>query len=292
METSKFMFSASSVKEYMQCGIKFKYGRIDKLPRAETYSHHRWFGTLVHSVIYTAIGKHTTSKDMDLHAKINEVFPLKIFEALWQEKETDDPIIQMLQKDLGPKPVGKFIPGKIKSLGKDIPDFPQDKLEKGWKAEAKKMVKNGIEIVTKIPEIVELEKKMFWTIQGKRFIGFSDIVAKDADGKFEYYDLKTSWDKPGNKLDNDFQFFAYSLALKDLYKLDYFPKGYYVHLRSGSLVEFELTPYIFGKMMSILKGVFSDIENNVFLPDYGGPLCPYCDFRHVCYGKDENIWRR
>lgn len=292
MDTKTFMFSASSVKEYMQCGLKFRYGRIDKLPRSESYSHHRWFGTLVHSLIYHSVAEHTSSKELVMRDKPRTTFPTKLFEDVWTGRETDDPIAQVINKDLGEKPVGKFLTGKIKSLGKGNPDISQEDLEKAWKAEAKKMIKNGMRVLQDIPEIVELEKKMFWTIQGKRFIGFSDVVAKDADGKYQYFDFKTSWDKPGKKLDDDFQFFSYSLALKDILNLDYFPKGHYVHLKSGDVVEYELTPYVFGKMMGVVKGAFDDMEHNLFLPNYGSPLCPYCDFRHLCYGSDDKIWRR
>lgn len=289
MNTNNFMFSASSIKEFIQCGLKFKYGRIEKRERAETYSHHRWFGTLVHSTIYSAIAtKNLDEKKYVLKSSTATAFPSKVFETLWQNKETDDPYLQHLLKELGEKPVGRFLPGKIKSLSAGQ---SQDKLEAGWKAEAKKMIKNGIKVLSEVPEIVELEKKLIFNILGRRFIGYSDVVAKDSEGKLCFYDLKTTWDKP-TKLEDDFQFFAYALALKDTYKLDYWPKGYFVHLRSGAAIEYELTPQMFGKLISQTRNVFSDMEANVFPADLGGPLCPYCDFRLHCYKSEDKIWRR
>lgn len=284
-----FVFSASSVKDYLQCGLKFKYSKIDRVERAEVFSHHRWFGLLVHSTIYSAISSSAKGKDLPLRDEIKTSFPSKVFESLWQEKDTEDESILSMRKSLGNKPVGKFVEGKVKSLSKGL---NQTQLEKGWKAEAKKMVKNGILVVKDIPHIVELEKQLEWEMSGKHFIGYSDIISKDEEGKYTFYDFKTTWDKPGKKLADDFQFFAYSVALKDLYGLDYFPKGYYVHLRSGTCLEYEVTPEVYDRTTSKMNKAFEDIKDNLFLADLGGSLCKFCDFRLKCYGSEDKIWSR
>ena len=297
MNTNEFWFSASSIKEYQQCGLKFKYGRIDKRERAETYSHHRWFGTLVHSTIYSTAAtlevtepnaKGYRDKLYRLKPDIAEAFPTKFFEALWQEKDVDDAEIMAIREELGSKPIGAFTSGKIKSLADGL---SQADLEKGWKAEAKKMVKNGVSVLRDIETIQEFEKKVFFKLQGRNFIGVCDVIAMK-DGRIAFYDFKTSWDKPYAKLERDFQFFAYAIALKNKLKLDYWPKGYYVHLRSGDCLEYELTPDMYKKGLKQLDRVFSDMEADVFLPDYGGSLCQFCDFRLICYGSEDKIWRR
>lgn len=292
MNTKKFVFSASSFKEYMQCGLKFKYSRIDRLEKTSVSSHHRWFGTLVHNLIYASLVESTGDiKETVLRAKIDEKYPMKIFEAVWKEKDSDDAMVKTIRADLGDKPVGRFMTGKIVSLGSNNPDITQAQLEKGWKIEAKKMVKNGIEIVKNIHEIVELERKLYWMFEKRRFLGYADVLAKDESGRYEFYDFKTAWDKPGKRLEEDFQFFSYAHALKKFYGLDYYPVGYFVHLRSGEAIKYEVTPEIVAKMKKKAKAAFGNLEANIFFDDYGGPLCPYCDFRHICYGEDTAPWR-
>lgn len=297
MNTKDFWFSASSVKDYQQCGLKFKFGRIDKIEeRAEPHSHHRWFGTLVHALIYYSAATITATKNK--RGYLDKVYhfrdeikslPQKELDILWYERPTDDDQVLLMRDEVKEKPIGKFLPAKIKSLREGL---PQEDLEKGWYNEAKKMIKNGIAAIKGIFKIEEFEKKMFFRILGRNFIGYADVIGRDENGKIVFFDFKTTWDKPGAKLQDDFQFFAYALALKDIYKLDYWPKGYYVHLRSGDLIEYELTPEIFARMMARLKNTFSDMEADVFLADYGGNLCQFCDFRLICYESEDKIWRR
>jgi len=299
MNTSEFMFSASSLKEYMQCGLKFKYKRIDRLEPTAVASHHRWFGTLVHNMIYTGIAHYDGNKDLELREKPNEKGALKLLNDIWDydyenEFETahlksDD--ISKIVTDIGVKPSGRFMVGKIKSLGNDNPSITQKELEKGWKIEARKMVKNGISVAGNIYEIVELEKKLIWNFLDHRFIGYADVVGKNSEGKYEFYDFKTAWNKPGKYLANDFQFFAYSYALRQLYGLEYYPTGHYVHLRSGEVIPNVITEEITQNMVSKAKSAFSNMEADVFFDAYGSPLCRYCDFRHICYGEDEDIWQ-
>jgi len=136
---------------------------------------------------------------------------------------------------------------------------------------------------------------MFYKVRGYSFIGFIDVLAQDSEGLYEFYDFKTSWDKSYD-LHNDFQFFGYAKAVSEDKALgineSYFPKGYWVHLRKGELLEYKLTKPKFWEMMDITKNAMTNMEDNVFLPDYGGPLCKYCDFRHICYGSDDKVWSR
>jgi len=290
MNTRNFVFSASSFKEYLNCGLQFKYHRIDKLTPTSVASHHRWFGSLVHSLIYTGIAQYNSDKDYTLRETPDYELANSLLDEVWEPKEDSSELALHLAKDLGKKPTGHFMAGKIVSLGSNNKDINQEQLEHGWKAEASKMIRNGISLASEIPEILELEKKLSWEFADRKFIGYADIVGKDKDGKIEFYDFKTSWSKPFY-LDNDFQFFSYSVALKDLFGLDYFPEGHFVHLRSGTLFTTIVTPKIYGKTLNKVKIAFSNLEHDMFFDSYGSPLCRFCDFRHICYGNEENIWQ-
>lgn len=278
-------FSASSVKEFLQCGLKFKYNRIDKLPRDETATHHRWFGTLVHETIYSTLGKAPEGgKDFELYSEPIRKFPTKLFNILWDGKESDDPHVKQISKALGDRPTGQFVPGKTVALGNNVAEPTQMFLEAGWKKEARKMVKNGIELLKSLL-VVEVEKKITWELDGYSFVGYVDLLVKDEDGIYSYYDLKTAWNRPtASDMEKDFQFFFYSYALKEILGLDYYPKGYFVHLRSGIPVEFSLVDNLYDYFTATFKRVVRDIEYNMFMPNYNSPLCGYCDFRTQCFG--------
>lgn len=295
MDTKSFMFSASSFKDYLQCGLKFKYSKVDKRERAESSTHHRWFGSLVHSLIYHSIADYDgTSKDMTLRASPRKKETMELFEDIWHEKASNNEA-NIILKSLGDKPIGRFSTGKLASLGSTNGDMPQEELEEGWKEEARKMIENGIDILSDIHEIVELEKKIFYHVKGYKFMGFVDVLAKNKEGQYEFYDFKTSWDRSYD-LDNDFQFFGYAKALSEDkglgIKEDYFPTGYWVYLRKKELLPYELKKEKFWDMIRMTEKTMQNIESNIFLPDYGGPLCKFCDFRRICYGDDENIWTR
>lgn len=293
MNTKDFVFSASSFKDYLQCGLKFKYSRIDKRDRTDVSSHHRWFGTLVHSLIYSAIATpgNNGGKDLVLRDRVNKAYPMTILDTLWDEKPSKSNVVAHIRKSLDAKPVGKFMVGKVAALGNKNPDITQAELELGWKSEAKSMVKNGISIASSIPTIVELEKKINWTFLDRKFVGYLDILAKDDNGRYVFYDFKTSWSKPGKSLNNDFQFFYYAYALRQVYNLDYYPAGYFVHLRSGDALKFQATPEIRADMQEKAASAFRTLEADIFFDAYGSPLCSYCDFRHICYGEDDKVWR-
>jgi CRISPR/Cas system-associated exonuclease Cas4 (RecB family) len=293
MDTKSFMFSASSFKDYLQCGLKFKFSKIDKVKPTETATHHRWFGSLVHAMIYHSIADFDGSgKNLVLRKKPRKKTTLKIFENIWDGISKDNES-EIIIKSIGEKPIGKFARGKIASLGSTNEGIEQSVLEEGWREEARKMIEHGIDVVSNIHKIVELEKKMFYRVRGHSFMGFVDVLAQDKDGLYEFYDFKTSWDKSYD-LQNDFQFFGYAKAISEDKALgineSYFPKGHWVYLRKGELLEYKLNKSKFWEMMDITKSAMENMENDIFLPDYGGPLCRFCDFRHICYGDDDKVW--
>lgn len=280
MNTKDFLFSASSVKEYLQCGLKFKFGRIDKLPKGDIASHHRWFGSLVHSLIYLSF-----STGGKLRDHIDESYVQDAFETLWSGKESTESYLETIRKSLGEKPTGKFLPLKTASA------TAQMDIEMEWKNEAWRMVRNGIQVVRGIHEVLNVEKKLLWSLASRKFVGYIDILGRDNSGQYEFYDLKTTWDAPSKKqLSEDLQFFSYSHALRQNHKLDYYPAGYYVHLRTGAKLKYEPTPQLTASSEVKVANAIKNLEADIFFDSYGSPLCAYCDYRHLCYSPDK-VWK-
>lgn len=241
-------------------------------------------------MIYTAFAvpsKTNGMKSLELRDEANLDYPLRHLDNVWAGSPTDS-ISEAVIEDLGRKPVGNFVEGRVLKLGKGL-NWGQSALEDAWKEQARSMIYNGIKVTKDLHKIVELEKQLRWTFEGRRFIGYADVIAEDKEGKLEFYDFKTSWNKPGKRLQEDFQFYAYSYALKKIYNLDYFPKGYFVHLKSGDALPFEVTTENSEHSHEQAQRVFELMEFDVF-PKLGPHvLCGYCDFQKHCFG-DTRPW--
>ena len=112
--------------------------------------------------------------------------------------------------------------------------------------------------------------------------GFLDVIGEDENGRVVYLDFKTVCDKPTpGKLQEDPQFVLYSHALKETLELDYYPAGYFVHLRSGFLVPYEYEEVKAKKLEKSIDDTFSNLKDNVF-HHRPSALCGYCDFASIC----------
>lgn len=273
MNLDNFIFSPSSYKEYQQCGLKFRYKRVDKIPPGDEISHHRWYGRLVHELIYAGLAERTGKKTYKLRETPDKEYALSLIEPIWSGKPIDK-VSKLISKGLGDHPKD-FFPGRIK-------DLQEGDIEAGWKRQAYIMVGNGIDMVEGV-DIQQIETKMFWKYLGHNFIGYIDLIARNAQKRVEFYDYKTAWGKPGKSLQRDFQFYSYSLSLKQTLGLDYFPTGYWSHVKDGTLIPYEVTPEV--EEMFKESDVFARLENDVF-PANHSLLCKFCDYRELCYGKD------
>lgn len=283
MDTNNFRFSVSSVKTFRQCGTKFKFEKIDKEQPREEVGHARWLGKIVHASIYQSIAKLNIEEGFKsweiVPGKPNEHAALTLFEALWVGG-IDERTKEIYKLEVGSDiPTGRFRKKpKLAALNTD----DQKLLEAAWKMEARKMVKEGVKSLSSLRKILEIEKKIEFVFLGKNFLGYLDIVGEDEDGKVVFLDFKTVWDKPTPyKLQDDPQFVVYPDALKGSLNLDYYPTGYFVHLRSGSLVPLVMTDDIMNKMKKSLSETFSYMEDNIY-HHRPGILCNYCDFQYMC----------
>ena len=288
MDTKTFRFSASSVKSLIQCGFKFKYDKIDKIkPDIET-GHARWLGKVVHASIYSAVGRLRTEEGFKKWTKTSDKASLPAaaftFETLWNEGKGADPYYEELYtlEVNSTKPTGRF---RSKKADKLLSSTDQKVLEEGWHDMARSMVVNGVKVISDM-KILELEHAVSFEFLDHEFSGYLDLLIEDEDGRIAYGDFKTTWAKPSAKdMAKDLQFILYSHALKQTMGLDYYPKGYYIHLRSGAKVEFEMSDQIFDDAVKKVTKAFKGLQNNAFTSDYNGPLCSYCDFQKLCYGE-------
>lgn len=293
MNVDEFRFSVSSLKTYRQCGTKFKYQKIMKLKADEEVSHFRWLGRLVHNCIYQSIGEFQYGEGMKSWKQTTDVpdveSAIELFNALWDESPRNDYEAKIMELEAGEKPVGKFFPKKkIKALNTD----DQVVLEANWRKEAEKMVRNGVKVVADLLEkgarIVQIEYPLEFLFDGKKFTGFIDILY-ELDGMLKFLDFKTSWDKVTvAKLEEDAQFLLYAHSLFENLKLEYYPIGYLVHLRSATPIPLETTPQLLEEEIRKFKRDQDWLTKDLFFQDYNGHLCAYCDFFKKCYPERGN----
>lgn len=285
MDDTNFTYSASSLKSMDTCGYKFYLSKVAKLERTDTSSHHSFLGLVVHNAIYTAFA--TYGEDKKSWTLLNDapdfMRSYDFFDAAWSENPVTDEFKYIIDNDVSKKPDAFWKKLKIDTLS----STDNEQLEDSWREHANTMMLNGVDMIADV-NIVELEREVRFTLMGKNFLGFIDILAKDKDGKLCFYDLKTSWDKPtAGKLSKDLQFILYSAALKQLHNLDYYPKGYWCHLKTKEFVEFEMTTEIRRDSSHKLQKLFDMIGNNDFIKatHLKTSLCPYCEYFTHCYGE-------
>lgn len=281
MNTYDYKFSPSSYKEYQQCGLRFRYRRIDRKPPESESSHHRWFGRIIHELSYLSVAEKEGNKDFIIREKPDRRYPVAVYKSIWKGEPLDE-LAEELIKQVGNVPYGTFFEGKIKSL-----KGTQEEITEGWRIQGEKMLRNGMRTLVGVKnKILELEQHIEWEYLGRKFHGYMDVLTEE-DGKLVFYDLKTPWIKPSPKaLSKDFQFFSYSHSLKQKYSLDYYPEGRWVHLKDGDIRPFSVTDEIIDMHEKESERLFAQMENSVFPSIFGSPLCQYCDFRNLCYGED------
>lgn len=294
MNTKEFKFSASSLKTFLQCGQKFKYEKVDRLKPEMEVGHARWLGKVVHASIYAGVGEFKPDEgfkswELDTYKVTSDTIEERIHRtiatanALWDRDESTPYLKSLYENEVGSdQPTGRFMQKK-KEPSLNVED--QGELEAAWKVQALKMAENGVRSLLRATELVKLEYDITFLFEDHKFSGFVDVLAKNKDGQYVYMDFKTVWDKPSEaKLRQDPQFILYSYALKEILGLDYYPKGYFVHLKSGKLVEFEMKPEVIPDFSKKFVRAVHMIERDLF---YKQPsvLCGYCDFAKICLGN-------
>lgn len=133
------------------------------------------------------------------------------------------------------------------------------------------------------------EEKFEIEIAGKKVIGYIDRMDVTPSGDYEVFDYKTSRSTlNGSTIRSDIQMNLYSLAIQKLYgKLPL--SSNLLYLRKEKRVSYEVTESSVAKSRDDITMLMDGILNGRFNPTPDYNTCRFCDYWSICEAKEEQI---
>ena len=248
--------SVSSINSYIDCGLQYKFSRIDKL-KPDFLSDNLVFGSCLHRVL----------------AEFN------------QEK--------MMGNILSSKQIENMFKTDWEKSAKDNPDIQYSK-GKTYRILLNQGIKMLQEFMKRIPEndatIVAIEEPFVFHIEGLEIplIGVMDLVEEDEDGSLTITDYKTSKRSMAIRdVDSSFQLTVYYTAAK--------ANGYAdreINLKFDCLIKTQKPKFeqIYterssdhsAKAIKKIKQVWDGIQKGVFIPNDTSWRCWSCSYKSYC----------
>ena len=248
--------SASSIGKYIDCGLLYRFSKIDRL-KPEFTPDVLIFGSAIHWAIAHINQGRKVGSLLDLPAV------LQCFEEYWTSVVKKTPVLKY-------------------SKGKDF-----ESLMKEGKGLLKAYFKNGVDDGFKV---ISIEDSFSFTIPGLKvpIIGVTDLIEEDDSGTIIVTDYKTKAKAFSEKeIDKDMQLTLYQMAMK---AGEY--KDREVMLRFVCLIKTK-TPKIaqYWTMRTELdekrlskkaREVWEGISKGVFIPNDGHWKCFNCGYKQAC----------
>ena len=248
--------SASSINSYVECGLQFKFSRVDKF-KPDYEADALLFGSAIHKAI----------ADFQQHRVWGETMPVDniqtCFEAYWRKSAEDNPRVNYKK-------------------GKDFSILLNE--GKGLlKVYAESQADNKYTVLAiEHPFVLEIEGL------GVPIIGAIDMIEEDEQGTIIITDHKTASKAYSiADADNNFQMTVYQIAARQngftdreiLLKLDCLIKT-----RTPKFEPVYTTRSMETEQRAIRKiqQVWDGIKKEVFIPNEGSWKCPYCSYKSYC----------
>ena len=246
--------SASSINEYLDCGLLFKLRRIDKL-RSEGTSDALELGSTIHEVLADYYRAKMEGKKLSLE-KIHALFT-----EYWAEAAEDCDDIAYRE-------------------GKDFEVLLQ---------EGKALLTAYLKNVLNDPfRVLAVEEPFRFEVEGVPIVGVIDLLEEDEAGAIIITDHKTSGRAYGNQeIDRNLQLTLYQMAMKAggysdreiLLRIDCLIKTKTPKFQSSYTVRTEIDER---RVTKKIKAVWDAVRKGVFVPNDGGRRCGYCDLKEYC----------
>ena len=253
--------SASSINDYIDCGLLYKFGRIDRVQREFTADSLE-FGTCIHK----AIGDFYERKLIKEPLSLNEL--VELFEFYWKEAAKDNDDIK----------------------------YAKEKDFKSYLLQGKEML---TVYYNKLPSdnfrVLAIEEGFSFNIEGLSIpiIGAMDIIEEDESGTI----IITDWKTAGKAYSNDDVDKSFQLTLYNMAALANGFSDREILLRFDCLIKTKTPKFeqyyttrtnedmqrVKRKILQVAGG----IEKQVFIPNDGHWKCKGCAYKEHC-----NKWFR
>ena len=245
--------SASSINAYLECGLQYKFSKIDKL-KPEFKADNLFYGIAIHRVLadfhqQKLIGTILSSDDL-----------LGLFDQYWKEfAENNDSI--RYTKNQSFKSILRNGKALLKAYHESL---PKDQYN-----------------------IVAIEEPFAITPEGLDIpiIGIMDLVEEDGDGTIIITENKTSGKAySDNQIDKNLQLTIYQIAARSngygdrdiLLRIDCLIKTKTPKFQSYYTYRSELDEH---RAIRRIQKVWNGIKKGVFIPNDNSWKCPYCEFK-------------
>ena len=248
--------SASQINSYIECGLQYKFSKIDKIPYEYT-SDALVFGSTIHHVI----------AEFHQERMIGNILPIEelqeIFETYWRKNAED-------REDI------KYKEGKnfqtLLNEGKALLSTYSKKFPLG----------NYTVLAIEEPFVFSLDNVPV------PIIGFIDLIEEDETGSIIISDLKTTGRTySSNEIDSNFQLSVYHLAVRSngfhdrniILRFDLLIKTQKPRFEQVYTVRTEEDE---ARVIKKAQMVWDGINKGVFVPNDASWKCSYCEFKNHC----------
>ncbi len=248
--------SASSIQNYIECGLQYKFGKIDKI-QSEYTSDAMLFGSCIHKALEKL---HIAKKD-------NRELPverlLELWESEWQKEVKKHPDIRYKE--------GESFDTLLHQGRKLLTTYFKQRPKDSFK-------------------VISTEKPFAFNLEGVPIpiIGVTDLIEEDSAGNIIITDFKTaSKAYSSDDIDKSFQLTVYYMAVRKnglanreiLLKFDCLVKTKTPKFQQYYTMR---TPEDENRAARKIQQVWQGIEKGVFIPNDTSWKCGYCMYKDHC----------
>jgi DNA helicase-2/ATP-dependent DNA helicase PcrA len=239
------VLSASDIDTYRSCPLRYKFGRVLKIPSEQTL--HQRFGIAVHQVLerYHATDRRSMGSPIGQHTTVQQM--MELFEACWRRGGFGD---SDKERELHTKARAALV-------------LYHQRLE------------------AHEAEPVWFERSFSFKLGPHHLRGRVDRVDKLPDGQYELIDYKTSRPKTAEQLKDDVQLSLYAVGARESWEVQAERLSYYYVLDNLKVPvpSAEMDP---DWIATVVAEVGEAILAQRFEPTPSPAACGLCDFRIAC----------
>ncbi len=239
------VLSASDIDTYRACPLRYKFGRVLKIPSEQTL--HQRFGIAVHQVLerYHAADRQSAGLPIGQHTTVGQM--LELFEACWR------------RGGFGESDAERELHGKARAA----------------------LVLYHQHLEAHEAEPVWFERGFSFKLGPHHLRGRVDRVDKLPDGNYEMIDYKTGRPRTVEQLKDDVQLSLYAVGAKESWQVEAEKLSYY-YVLDDLKVPVPSAEMDSDWIARVVEEVGEAIMAQRFDPTPSPSVCGLCDYRIAC----------